>query len=143
MKFTLSPLKKMLKKHWRLLLVLIVVLILSFYLYRTYYLEGNTVAEMITNKRLNDLEAAVKKNESEPEPESGTESGPECNLTTEQEETVLNDREKQAVEEITCKLIASYNEVDNNYSEVEENQGNSEENVDFSEAINRLKNLSQ
>ena len=123
MKFTLSPLKKMLKKHWRLLLVLIVVLILSFYLYRTYYLEGNT---------------------SEPDSGSGTgsgsgsgsESGPECNLTTEQEETVLNDREKQAVEEITCKFMASY------YG-VEENQGNSGENPDLSDAINRLKNLSQ
>jgi len=130
MKFTLSPLKKMLKKHWRLLLVLIVVLILSFYLYRTYYLEGNTVAEMITNKRLNDLEAAVKKNESEPvpEPESESESG--------------SDRE-QVVEKLKRELIASYNEVDNNYSEVEQNSGNSEENVDLSEAINRLKNLSQ
>ena len=123
MKFTLSPLKKMLKKHWRLLLVLIVVLILSFYLYRTYYLEGNT---------------SEPESESEPVPESGTKSGPECNLTTEQEETVLNDREKQAVEEITCKLIASYNEVDNNYSEVEENQGNSGENVDLSDETNAL-----
>ena len=75
--------------------------------------------------------------ESEPVPESGTESGPECNLTTEQEETVLNDREKQAVEEITCKFMARF------YSEVEQNPGNSEENVDLSDAINRLKNLSQ
>jgi hypothetical protein len=99
-------------------------------------LEGNTVAEMITNKRLNDLEAAVKKNESEPvpEPESESESETESNLT---------DREQKAVEEIKRELIASYNEVDNNYSEVEQNSNTSGGNVDFSEAINRLKNLSQ
>ena len=116
MKFTLSPLKKMLKKHWRLLLVLIVVLILSFYLYRTYYLEGNT---------------SEPESESEPVPESGTESGPEpkpiSNLNAEQERTV------NAIKE---DLLTTY------YG-VEENQGNSEENVGLSEAINRLKNLSQ
>jgi len=126
MKFTLSPLKKMLKKHWRLLLVLIVVLILSFYLYRTYYLEGNT---------------------SEPDSGSGTgtdsDFGSESSMTTEQEEPVLTDREKQAVKAIKEELIASFYEVDNNYSEVEQNPGNSEVNVDLSEAINRLKNLRQ
>ena len=116
MKFTLSPLKKMLKKHWRLLLVLIVVLILSFYLYRTYYLEGNT---------------SEPESESEPVPESGTESGPEPKPITN-----LTDREQKAVDQITKDLLITY------YG-VEENQGNSEENVDFSEAINRLKNLSQ
>lgn len=129
MKFTLSPLKKMLKKHWRLLLVLIVVLILSFYLYRTYYLEGNTVAEMITNKRLNDLEAAVKQNESEPEPGTEPEPKPISNLTAEQE---------AAVEEIKTDLIASFYEVDNNYSEVEQNSGNSGENPDLSDETNAL-----
>lgn len=127
MKFTLSPLKKILKKHWRLLSILIVVLFLSFNLYRTYYLEGNTVAEMITNKRLNDLEAAVKKNESEPVPEPESESEKESNLY---------DREQKALEEIINKIMASY------YG-VEENQGNSGGNDDLSDAINRLKNLSQ
>jgi flagellar biosynthesis/type III secretory pathway M-ring protein FliF/YscJ len=120
MKFTLSPLKKMLKKHWRLLLVLIVVLILSFYLYRTYYLEGNT---------------SEPESESEPEPESESEPvpvpGPEPKPITN-----LTDREQQAAERIKEDLLKTY------YG-VEENQGNSEENVDFSEAINRLKNLSQ
>ena len=124
MKFTLSPLKKMLKKHWRLLLVLIVVLILSFYLYRTYYLEGNTVAEMITNKRLNDLEAAVKQNESEPEPgtEPGSQPGTDSNLT---------DREKEKVEEIKNYLLTTY------YG-VEQNPGNSEVNDDLSDETNAL-----
>ena len=120
MKFTLSPLKKMLKKHWRLLLVLIVVLILSFYLYRIYYLEGNT---------------SEPESESEPVPESGTESGPEpkpiSNLTAEQE---------GAVEKIKTDLIASFYKVDNNYSEVEQNSNTS---GDLSDAINTLKNLSQ
>jgi flagellar basal body-associated protein FliL len=119
MKFTLSPLKKMLKKHWRLLLVLIVVLILSFYLYRTYYLEGNT---------------SEPESESEPVPGPvpGTES--EYNLTAEQERTV------NAIKE---DLIASFYKVNNNYSEGEQNSGNSGENPVLSDAINRLKNLSQ
>jgi hypothetical protein len=120
MKFTLSPLKKMLKKHWRLLLVLIVVLILSFYLYRTYYLEGNT---------------SEPESDSEPVPVPESESGPEpkpiSNLTAEQE---------GAVEKIKTDLIASFYKVDNNYSEVEQNSNTS---GDLSDAINTLKNLSQ
>ena len=120
MKFTLSPLKKMLKKHWRLLLVLIVVLILSFYLYRTYYLEGNT---------------------SEPDSGSGTgsdsDSGSESNLTDDKKPNVLTDRE-QAVKAIKEELLTSCNEVDNNYSEVEQNSNTSGGNDDLSAETNAL-----
>ena len=72
---------------------------------------------------MNDLEAAVKKNESE----SGPEPKPITNLT---------DREQKAVDQITKDLLTTY------YG-VEQNSGNSGGNDDLSEAINRLKNLSQ
>jgi hypothetical protein len=119
----------MLKKHWRLLLVLIVVLILSFYLYRTYYLEGNTSEPDSGSGTGSDSDSGTGSDS-----DSGPESGPEYNLTAEQERTV------NAIKE---DLIASFYKVNNNYSEGEQNSGNSEENVDLSDAINRLKNLSQ